>query len=64
MLSTGSGLVKLFKLEIYDGSEWLPLNNYRHLSKAKANFLYYLSQLMCVKLGRDISFTVRIAEDD
>ena len=64
MLSTGSGLVKKFKLEVWNGQEWMSLVHYRNLSKAKANFLYYLSQLMCAKMSRDINQVVRIAEDD
>ena len=55
---------KYYKLEVFDGEGWLTLSHYRQLSQSKANFLYYLSQLMCAKMGKDIDFVVRITDDD
>ncbi len=55
---------KTYRLEVYDGQNWLTLSHYTKLSKTKANFLYYLSQLMAAKMGKDIEYTVRIIEDE
>ena len=55
---------KKFRLEVFDGEAWLTLSHYRGLSKVKVNFLYYLSQLMAAKMGKDIEYTVRIIEDE
>ena len=55
---------KYYNLEVFDGEGWLTLSLYRQLSQSLANFLYYLSQLMCAKMGKDIDFVVRITEDD
>ena len=68
ILSTGlemeKNTPKKFRLEVFDGESWLTLSHYRGLSKVKVNFLYYLSQLMAAKMGKDIEYTVRIIEDE
>ena len=60
----GKNTPKKFRLEVFDGESWLTLSHYTGLSKVKVNFLYYLSQLMAAKMGKDIEYTVRIIEDE